>query len=113
MSFTLWVRYSNNQPVSLEFETGNVDKLKDVVKHKLTKLRILDNDNIILRKHEGTVDLEPDAIVDESFGNTAKTPLQVSITGSLCVGQHERGAHNLFDNCHVCTVYSKLTLSSI
>ncbi|CAG8458463.1 11162_t:CDS:2 [Paraglomus brasilianum] len=90
MSFTLWVRYSNNQPVSLEFETGNVDKLKDVVKHKLTKLRILDNDNIILRKHEGTVDLEPDAIVDESFGNTAKTPLQVSITGSLCVGQHER-----------------------
>ncbi|CAG8573416.1 952_t:CDS:2 [Paraglomus brasilianum] len=79
MSFTLWVRYSNNQPVSLEFETGIVDKLKDVIRHKLTKLRTLDNDNIILRKHESTFDLEPDVIVDESFRNTTKTPLQVVI----------------------------------
>jgi len=34
-SFTLWVRYNNYQSVSLKFETGNVDELKDVIKDTL------------------------------------------------------------------------------
>jgi len=53
-------------------------------------------------------------IIDGSFRNTAKTPLQVSNIGKpLRWCQHERGACNLFDNCHVCAVYSKLMLSLI
>jgi len=32
--------YNSDQPVSLEFETGNVDKLKDVVKRTLTTCNV-------------------------------------------------------------------------
>ena len=39
-SFTLWVRYNNYPPVNLKFETGNVDKLKDVVKRTLTTCNV-------------------------------------------------------------------------
>ena len=35
---TLWVRYSEYQPISLKFETGNVDELKDAVKRALPRL---------------------------------------------------------------------------
>jgi hypothetical protein len=87
MSFTIWVKYSNEQAVSVEFQTGTVDKLKDVIKRRVTSLGKVNNGKIILRKHEATVDLEPDEIVDKSFANTAKEPIQVFITGKR---QHER-----------------------
>jgi hypothetical protein len=64
-----------------------VDKLKDVIKRKVTSLGKVYNGNIILRKHEASVDLEPDENVDQSFANTAKTPIQVFTTGKR---QHER-----------------------
>lgn len=74
MSFTLWVKYNNEMPVSLEIQEGTVDKLKDVVKRRLN-LGKVNNGRIIVRQHEATVDLEPDVIVDQNFANTAKTPL--------------------------------------
>ena len=73
--FTLWVRYGDHQPFSLEFKTGNVDKLKNVVRRRI--FSDMNKGKIILRKHESTVDLEPDVIVDESFRNTVQTPLQI------------------------------------
>jgi hypothetical protein len=84
MSFTLWVKYNNEQSVSLEIQKVTVDKLKDVVKRRLNLSKV-NNGRIILQKHEATVDLEPDEIVDQSFENTAKTPLQVFTNGKpLC-----------------------------
>ncbi|CAG8663842.1 2626_t:CDS:2 [Rhizophagus irregularis] len=65
MSFTIWIKYNNEQAVSVEFQTGTIDKLQPW---------------IILRKHEATVDLESDEIVDQSFANTAKAPIQVFTT---------------------------------
>ncbi|CAI2166123.1 11210_t:CDS:2 [Funneliformis geosporum] len=79
MSFTLWVKYNNEQSVSLEIQKGTVDKLKDAIKRRLN-LGKVNNGRIILRKHEATVDLEPDEIVDQNFANTAKTPLQIFTT---------------------------------
>ncbi|CAB5385878.1 unnamed protein product [Rhizophagus irregularis] len=56
MSFTIWIKYNNEQA-------------------------------IILRKHEATVDLESDEIVDQSFANTAKAPIQVFTTEKIEPGE--------------------------
>ncbi|CAI2195337.1 9751_t:CDS:2, partial [Funneliformis geosporum] len=77
MSFTIWVKYNNEQSVSIEFQKGTVDKLKDAVKRRLTSLGKENNGKIILRKHGATVDLKPSEIVDQSFVNTDNTPIQV------------------------------------
>lgn len=87
MPFTIWVTYNHGQAVSLEFQTGTVDKLKDLIKRRVTSLGKVYNGDIILRKHGAIVDLEPDETVDDSFANTAREPIQVSTTGKR---QHER-----------------------
>ncbi|CAG8501973.1 5887_t:CDS:2 [Paraglomus occultum] len=94
MPFTLWVKYRDYQPVSLEFETGNVNQLKNAVKRELTPdLNQVNNNIITLRKHKSTVDLGPDVIVDESFSKTAKTPLQVSARKTFFVQSYDYGGY--------------------
>jgi len=79
--FTLWFRYDDYQPDSLEFKTGNVAKLKNAVKRKLPGLSEMKNAEIMLLKHQDTVALKPGMIIDKSFKNTDNNPLQVSIIG--------------------------------
>jgi len=57
-----------------------VAHLKQAIKNELSnQLKGVDANNIILRRHGGDVDLEPDLTVDDSFRNTAKIPIQVII----------------------------------
>ena len=78
--FKIWVKYGEGQPAEIIFDRGNVHALKKAIKKELT--HDLDKTavhRIILRKHSDETDLEPDAMVDSSFQNTAKNPLQVIV----------------------------------
>jgi len=76
----IWVKFRTGRPVKITFDGGDVDDLIKAIKNQHSeKLKDVDTADIILRKHGEEVDLEPDDLVDQSFQNTAKTPLQVIV----------------------------------
>jgi len=82
MSFKIWVQYGDSRAVQVAFSGANVDELTKAIKTTLEpKLNNVDVDEITLRRHGDEADLEPDAAVDSSFKNTAKTPLAVFTRG--------------------------------
>jgi len=69
-----------------------VEDLKEAVKKRLAnQLGDVDVNRIILRKHGQNTDLEPYHIVDNSFTNTAKTPLQVIVQGKDQMEEEKQG----------------------
>ncbi len=79
-SFKIWVKYRNEQPVKVVFDGEDVHDLKNVVKKELTPdLDKISLGRIRLRNFNGPIDLPPSCTVDDSFRNTAETPLQVIV----------------------------------
>ncbi|CAG8653801.1 1283_t:CDS:1, partial [Paraglomus brasilianum] len=80
MSFNIWVKYGESQPAKVIFSGGDVDDLKEAIKRKLTNtLGDVDVADITLRRHDEEVALEPDNVVDRTFGPTTRKPLKVIV----------------------------------
>ena len=77
MSCIIWFKYGNTQATDLMFQGTSVNKLKKDIKKELG-LSASPN-RILLKKYNTEVILEPNVIIDDSFGRTAKTPLLVSV----------------------------------
>ena len=81
MPFNIWFKYDESQPAKIKLDGEDVDDLKEAIKKKLEpKLNDVSVDDIALRKHGEDVDLEPDSLVEETFGPSAWEPLKVVVT---------------------------------
>ena len=76
----IWVKYGDGQPVKVVFDGDDVPDLKKVIKKELSpELDDVAVSRITLRKHGEEEDLDPELVVDNSFINSSKTPLQLIV----------------------------------
>ncbi|CAG8483720.1 4019_t:CDS:2 [Funneliformis caledonium] len=84
--------YGESQPTKVYFSGGDVDDLKAAIREKFKpSLDDVATADIILRLHDEEVALEPDRVVERSFGQTARKPLKVIVSRGKGVGRQSAG----------------------
>jgi len=92
MSTSIWIKYNKGRPTEIDFQGGNVNKLKKKIQNELhNKLGNLDIDEITLRVTEK--ELREDMTIGENFTTSYDEPIYVEVTntGKLWIIITKRG----------------------
>jgi hypothetical protein len=92
MSTSIWIKYNKGRPTEIDFQGGNVNKLKEEIQSKLyNKLNSFDIDEMILRVTGK--ELREDMTIDDNFITSYDNPVYIEVinTGKLWIIITKRG----------------------